>query len=75
MGLFTPDYLRKEISKFWEMTGDKKYSIKSMDRACSGLCSCFLHTKDIQPDDACSISFEAAMNNWQRVRLFREFEI
>ena len=68
---FTKSYLKNEIGRFWQMMGDKRYSVDLMDRAFQGLCQCFLYTEKVQPDDNCSISFEAAANNWQRVRLYR----
>lgn len=69
--MFTKSYLMDEISTFWHMMGDKQYSIDSMDAAFQGLCQCYLHTKEVKPDDKWSIAFEAAANNWQRVRLYR----
>lgn len=67
--MFNISYLRREISLFWRMMGDKQYSVDSMDAAFRGLCQCYLHTKEIQSNDI--ISFEATANNWQRVRLYR----
>lgn len=68
---FTKSYFKNEICRFWQMMGDKQYSVDAMDGAFGGLCYCYLHTEGIQLEDACSISFEAASNNWQRVRLYR----
>lgn len=68
---FTKSYLINEIGKFWRMMGDCQYSVESMDAAFQGLCQCYLHIEVIELDDKCSILFEAAANNWQRVRLYR----
>lgn len=72
---FTKSYFKNEISQFWGMMGDKRYSVAEMDKAFKGLCLCYLHTEGIQPDDSETIAFEAASNNWERVRLYRSLGV
>ena len=71
----TKEYFNKELISFWEIMGNKSYTIEQVARALRGLITCYLqfamYSKNQEERDSAEISMQAACGEHDRRLAYR----